>query len=118
MIKSVPMDKTDLTLQKSDEIHQLVCEMKSLEARCNELGETYSSLKSISLERRFIRKKLIGLTKKTRKYAGKIAKLFGECSMETVKKMEGEIEVLEHQISKRKTVLDFREEINKKSERQ
>lgn len=111
------MEGDDSALKKSVEIHRLVVELKGLAETNRDLSAAYRATRQAVHERRFVCRRMARLAKKTEKYAKKITALFGGCGPDGLARLDEEISALEHRLSKRRVVLEFQEQIRRKSAR-
>lgn len=111
------MEGEDSTLQKSVAIHRLISELKSLAETNRDLYAAYCTAKQTAREGRFVCRRMTRLAKKTEKYAKKITELLGGCGPDELRRLDEEISALEHRLSKRHLVLEFQEQIRRKSTR-
>lgn len=110
------MESGDSAQQMSVDIHRLVAELRGLAETNSDLAAAYRAARQAARERRFVCRRMARLARKTKKYAKKITALFGGCGPDELGRLGEEICALEQRLSKRRVVLEFQEQIRRKSE--
>ncbi|KAL0265959.1 UNVERIFIED_CONTAM: hypothetical protein PYX00_011676 [Menopon gallinae] len=112
------MEGEKSAFESAADIHRLVAELRDLAETHKGLLATYRAAREAARERRFVCRQMERLSRKTRKYAKKIAALFGSSGPEELLRLDREIGALEHRLGQRRVVLEFQEQIRRKSAEQ